>query len=234
MHYDVSLARYGEVPAPGEIYNDIDDIERILSHPDEAMHRNVDKLVQAANGDAVRTLIVSPPCIYGVGRGPGNKRSLQVEWLASVALKDSKGTVPADNLGPGPGLAQWDHVHIADLSAFFVLAVEAALDPARNSNPEIFGPRAYFFVEAGVHTWRKVADWIAESIARVRYVDVDGDAKSKPRMEIPGMFYALNSRSVAARARKYLGWEPKAPGLKESIDSIVKNEAEALGKKKVA
>ena len=227
MHYDETRARYGEAPALGEVYHDIDDIDRILSYPDKAMHRDVEKVVLAANGAAVRTLIVSPPCIYGAGRGPSNRRSIQVNRLAALALQDPEGAAPVH--GPGPALTQWNHVHVADLSAFFVLATEAALDTARGADPLVFGPHAYYFLEAGYHTWREVAEWVSESVARLGYV-VRGDGAA-PRIRIIDLkFFAMNSRSVAARARKYLSWEPQAPGLKESIDGIVKTEAEVLGK----
>ena len=230
MHYDGSRSRYGEALAPGEIYHDIDDTERILSYPDEAMHRDVEKVVLGAaesSGGAVRTLIVSPPCIYGVGRGPANRRSIQVNRLAALTLQDPEGAAPVH--GPGPALTEWDHVHVADLSAFFVLAAEAALDPALNADPRVFGPRAYYFLEAGKHTWREVAQWIAASAARLGYVP-KGDEGTPRTREIDLKFFAMNARSVAARARKYLGWEPHAPGLKEEIDTIVRIEAEALGK----
>lgn len=41
--------------------------------------------------------------------------------------------------------------------------------------------------------------------------------------------YALNSKSFASRARKYLGWEPTRGGLKEGIPEAVSSEAERLG-----
>lgn len=43
--------------------------------------------------------------------------------------------------------------------------------------------------------------------------------------------YGLNSRGYAKRARKYLGWNPSAPSLKEEVPNIVDVEAELLGLK---
>lgn len=43
--------------------------------------------------------------------------------------------------------------------------------------------------------------------------------------------YGLNSRGCAKRARKYLGWNPSAPSLKEEVPNIVDVEAELLGLK---
>lgn len=47
--YDKTNERYGEPPAPDQEYRDIRDIERILNLPDQAPHRGIDKIVQAAN-----------------------------------------------------------------------------------------------------------------------------------------------------------------------------------------
>lgn len=62
--YDEQHGRFGQPPLPAETYHDIDDIDRIVNLPPKAAHRDVDEVVLAANGPAVRTLIVSPPTIY--------------------------------------------------------------------------------------------------------------------------------------------------------------------------
>lgn len=41
--------------------------------------------------------------------------------------------------------------------------------------------------------------------------------------------WALNSKSFANRPRKYLGWTPGRPSLKESISEVVASEAARLG-----
>ena len=48
-------------------YNDVSGIEELINLPDEAFHRNVDKVVLKAgtkHGDVVKTVIVCPPTIY--------------------------------------------------------------------------------------------------------------------------------------------------------------------------
>lgn len=44
-----------------------------------------------------------------------------------------------------------------------------------------------------------------------------------------GSTYALNSKSFASRARKYLGWNPTRGGLKEGIPEAVSSEADRMG-----
>lgn len=41
--------------------------------------------------------------------------------------------------------------------------------------------------------------------------------------------WSLNAKSFASRPRKYLGWEPTRPSLKDSISEVVSSEAARLG-----
>ncbi|KAI1342786.1 NAD(P)-binding protein [Xylariaceae sp. FL0016] len=219
MWYDLQEKRFGQASLPEQRYHDIDDIERITSLPHHAPHRDVDEVVLAANDDpAVRTLIVSPPTIYGTGDGPVNQRSMQVPRLAAQVLEEGFAPVQA------PGLTEWNHVHIRDLGDFFVLAVDAALDPKLNADPEIFGKKGYHFLESGSHKLSDTAKWIAEEAVGLGLLDkVEVKEVQDPRI-------GANSQAIAARARKYLGWEPKAKGFREEIVDAVKVEAKKLGK----
>jgi nucleoside-diphosphate-sugar epimerase len=128
------------------------DIEKITSLPDQAIHREVDKVVLGANGTgAVKTAIVAPPCIGGPGRGPGNTRSVLVEDMVKFTLKN--GFAPVI----GRGLTECDFIHVHDLSDLIVNLVEAAQDPKRANDPEVFGNRGYYFCEAGAFKWGDVA-----------------------------------------------------------------------------
>jgi hypothetical protein len=51
------------------MFDDWDNISKVMSAPDAALHRVVDKVVINAgteNSDRVKTAIVCPPCIYGM------------------------------------------------------------------------------------------------------------------------------------------------------------------------
>lgn len=51
-----------------KVYNDWTGVEELVNLPDDAFHRNVDKLVIDTgknNADVVKTAIVCPPTIYG-------------------------------------------------------------------------------------------------------------------------------------------------------------------------
>lgn len=226
--YDADNKRHGEAPLPDQKYYDIQGVERIVSLPDSADHRVVDKIVQGAVSDAVKVAIVCPPTIYGRGSGQVNKRSIQVPDLVKGSLE--KGFAPI----VGPGKTEWDNVHVNDLSDLFLKLVDATQDPEKAKNPEIFGPHAYFFAENGAHKWADVAHWVAEAASKQGYLP-EPLTKITTQEEVALMegvstaSWGSNSKGVAERARKYLGWEPKGVSLKDTIDELVSREAKALG-----
>ncbi|KAI7522723.1 NAD(P)-binding protein, partial [Hortaea werneckii] len=118
---DIKSGTYGE--ALDKVYDDLKNVSEVTSLPDFAPHRNVDKIVLQAgteHQDRVKTAIVSPPTIYGPGRGPGNKRSHQVPELARSTLERGAG------LKVGAGKTFWGDVHVHDLSDLYLKLVEEA------------------------------------------------------------------------------------------------------------
>ncbi|KAF4449146.1 hypothetical protein F53441_7542 [Fusarium austroafricanum] len=186
--YDLRNNRYGKPPLPEQCYNDIKDIGRIFDLPEEAIHKEVDNIVQ--NIDS--------------GLGLFNKRSMTVPVLAQATF--DLGYTPA----VGAGEAKWNHVHVEDLAEFPNKSVEASQDPFKKDNPEIWGKRGYYFVDGGPE---------AHSITFEDVVKKGYKA---------GLAWGINSKGEGERARKYLGWEPKAPSIKETIAESVALEAEIL------
>lgn len=86
---DTECKTFGD--ASTKVYDDWDGVGELTSLPDYAPHRQVDKIVFEAHDPHVRTAIVSPPTIYGVGRGPSNRRGHQLYELARCTLKRGKG-----------------------------------------------------------------------------------------------------------------------------------------------
>ena len=107
-----------------KVWSDIDDIDNITSLPDQALHRNVDKIIQeaaTANGEKLKTAIVCPPDIYGPGKGPGKTQSVYVP----VFLNEIKQVGAAFYAGEGTNTKSW--VHIEDLMTVYLKLVEAAV-----------------------------------------------------------------------------------------------------------
>jgi nucleoside-diphosphate-sugar epimerase len=126
-----------------KVYDDWEGIGEVTSLPDSAAHRNVDKIFLEAeeNGNKlVKTAIVCPPSIYGIGRGPGNKRSQQLYNLSNIILSAGEGK------RVGEGKNRQTHVHVKDLSQLYVLLIEAA---AVGGGAATWGQQGYYFSSIG-------------------------------------------------------------------------------------
>ncbi|CVK82929.1 uncharacterized protein FPRO_01403 [Fusarium proliferatum ET1] len=225
--YDLKNQRYGEPPLPEQSYHDINDIDRILNLPDEAIHKDVDNAVQSIDSGIVKFLIVSPGVIHGTGLGLFNTTSMTVPGLARATF--DLGYTPF----VGAGKAKWDYVHVEDLADFFDKAVEATQDPSKKEDPEIWGKKGYYFVSGGQHQWKDLATWVADEVHRQGYIPKSSTQSVTFEDVIKngykaGIAWAINSRGESERARKFLGWEPKAPSLKDTVRESVVWEAEIL------
>lgn len=221
-----------------KVFDDYDGVSELTNLPADAFHRNVDEIVLGAgtrdadtSKSAVRTAIVCPPTIYGQGRGPVSGRGRQVYELASFVLKE--GYAPRI----GRGLARWNNVHVHDLSVVFQLLVEAALDPARRDDGEIWGEKGYFLTENGEHSWGDLASLVGkeahgqgflDKAPEVKELSYDEAVKSSAGFEAAS--WGMNSRAKAIRAKKVLGWKPREGSLEDEIPAIVRSEASRAGK----
>lgn len=228
--HDSNTKTYGEPPSQPP-YDDLDNVEGLTGLPDEAFHREIDKIVLAASSDSVRTAIICPPTIYGAGRGPGNKRSRQVYHLAQITLKN--GQAPQ----VGRGLTEWDNVHVTDLSDLFVLLVDAAVKNAPELDEQLWGKNGYFLAENGHHVWGDLSKLIGEDAFKKGYIKIKetkpmSSEEASKAAGFEALSWGMNSKGYAKRARKYLGWNPEGKSIEDEVPSIVDGEAELLGLKK--
>ncbi|KAF2225998.1 hypothetical protein BDZ85DRAFT_279657 [Elsinoe ampelina] len=208
-------------------YNDGDKVEELTTLPDEAFHRNVDKLVLGTgtkHQDSVKTVIVCPPTIYGTGRGPISGRGRQVYELANLIL--NKSAIPV----VGEGKARWNNVHIEDLSDVFLSLVNKAA--AKDTDPEIWGPKGYILTENGEHVWTDLATTIAEKATQLGFIEGDPKPYKLSKDEalkqagFEAVSWGLNSRGKAVRAREQLGWKPSRVSIEGDVPNILKAEKE--------
>ena len=223
---DVATKTFGE--ASTKIYNDWDGIEEVTSLPDNAPHRNVDKIILAAGKDyatKLKTAIVCPPTIYGRGRGPDNQRSQQLPDLAKYTLLKKHG------IQVNAGKTYWTNVHVADLSKCYLKLVEAAVAGGRGAT---WNEEGYYFTENGEHVWGQISKAVASAAYKqgllvsdeVVSLSTEETAKIMPRA--PALWGA-NSRCRAIRARKILGWNPVERSIEDDTPDTVKDEALTLG-----
>ena len=205
-----------------------------MNLPSAAFHRNVDEIVLNTgikHADSVKTALICPPTIFGPGRGPSSGRGRQVYELASFILKEQ--CCPRI----GKGLSRWNNVHVHDLSRVFELLVRAALDPGSRNDTEIWGARGYYLTENGEHVWGDLSVAMGEEAFQQGYIkggkpelrawSIDEAVKSPAGFEAAS--WGMNSRGVAARAKKVLGWKAQERSLSEELPDIVRSEATRMG-----
>ncbi|KAI0429195.1 hypothetical protein F5Y09DRAFT_265094 [Xylaria sp. FL1042] len=235
-YFDTVDNRLGQ--PPNRFFDDLDGVDTLTSFPDEAFHRNIDKIVLecgTAHADSVRTAIVCPPTIYGNGRGPVSGRSRQCYEMAKFIL--TKERVPII----GTGLASMDNVHIQDLTQAYILLIEAAV--SGNASPELWGARGYHVTGTGEHVWGPLARAMAEKAREMGLIkgnDNDNDngeieeyqVGKEEALEVAGfdgISWGLNARCKGLRLNKFLGWKAEHPSLLEEVPEIVRSEANRLG-----
>lgn len=168
--------------------------------PARAARVALNRDILAAAGNGVRTVIVCPSLIYGLGRGV-NPHSMQVPWLIELARESGI----AKHIGSGGNI--WSNVHIDDLVALYLLALKASAG-------------AFYFAENGENSMLEVCQAISrmlgfgggtESMTVEEAAEIWGVGPANDTM-------ASNSRVRALRAREELGWAPEAPTLIEEIE----------------
>ena len=148
-----------------------------------------------------RPVIICPSLIYGLGLGI-EPHSTQIPFLIDLAKKRGN----AAHAGPGENI--WSNVHIDDLVTLYALAIEKA--PAG----------AFYFAENGENSMREAC------LAINRMLGFAGPPSSMTMQEAASEWgegtaedtMASNSRVRAKRARRELGWQPKARTLIAEIE----------------
>ena len=206
-------------------YNDWDGVQELMSHPDHALHRIVDKIIIEAGSDKTKVAVVCPPTIYGPGRGPDNQKSMQAYKAAAAMLKHQQGFVV------GNGKNVWHQVHVQDLSDLYLLLAEAAVD---GGTPATWNEQGYYLAENGEFVWGDILKAIAKD-AHEKGLLPDASTKGIPfdKMDetLPRGAYAVgsNSRGESIRGKKVLGWKPYRNSLMEEVPTIVDLEARTAG-----
>ncbi|KAJ5368960.1 uncharacterized protein N7496_008720 [Penicillium cataractarum] len=201
---------YTGTPQTHKIWSDMTNevFQMEITHPERYGQRVTDvTVVETGQKLGVKTFIVVPPTIYGEGSGPFATLSQQIPNLARFARKLGSAAV----IESGQGI--WNHVHISDLSRFYVLLLRAVLEqpPWLPS-----GPKAIFFVESGEHTWKQVSQGIAHAMHKQNLLattQVESVGLHEAATHITAgnenlveITLASNARARADFARSKLGW----------------------------
>ena len=163
------------------------------SRPNRTVRLKTEDLVRQASGDDLSTYVIRPPLIYGHGG------SIQIPQIFQSAKK----TGEACYLGHGLNL--YSAVHVDDLAEAYCLAVERGT------------PGALYHTTSGEANFRTIAEAVASVVGcGTRSLSYD------EACELWGNFWvdialAVNSRSIARRTVKELGWAPRHLDVIEDI-----------------
>ncbi len=187
--------------AHGERLSDhvIDEDAPLVVHPLKQARRDIDLAVLGAAARGVRSVVICPGLVYGLGRGL-KRDSVQVPFLAANARQ--RGVVEI----VGSGRNVWSNVHLDDLVELYLLAFDRA--PAGS----------FYFAENGEAAFSDVGAAIASRLGLPGVVSVPVDEAVRQWGEARARFsFGGNSRMRAARARRELGWAPHQASLLEWI-----------------
>ncbi|WOO79926.1 putative protein [Vanrija pseudolonga] len=199
----------GEAPT-GAKWSD-DEPERWEALPDTAYFQSGTRLVvRAAERGLISAYVVTSPTVYGVGKGPGKKVSLQVPDYVAYAKENGQ----AAYIGKGENV--WGNVHVSDLTSLYLAVLAHALqNPAKTAGTER-GWSNLVYSGVGEHNWKDVVTAIGDAL------HAKGEVKAAGAISIPegtGKGYMFGGSSVLAQSKKAraLGWVPKAKGIVETV-----------------
>lgn len=152
--------------------------------------RNIDLMVIGSAASDVRSAVICPSLVYGVGRGL-NPKSIQIPFLAENARK--QGVVQI----VGAGHNVWSNVHVDDVVDLYVLALAKA--PAG----------AFYFAENGEASFVQIGYALAKRLGLSLVESLNPDIAAQ-LWGVPRAHYSFgsNSRVRSVRARQELGWAP--------------------------
>jgi len=224
-----------------KIWDDIKDIDEINNLPENAKHHKVDRWIQEASDEYLKTVIVCPPDIYGEGYAVGGRTSFLVPMYVDALIKHGE----AFYLGDGDNLRAV--AHIDDVIEVFSLLVGEALKGGGNGQwgdevsidcfrvqlrrlQLIFAQGFYFTVTEEVR-WKDAAMAINCIGIQKGWRPKDSDTVSWNAEKLDAAFpgypagmilylWGSNSRASSSRA-KLLGWQPKASSFWYSLAADV-------------
>lgn len=178
----------------------------LVVDPRKQARRNIDLLVIDACKFNIRSSVIIPSLIYGIGTGI-NKSSIQIPFMTNNAVEQGKVQIV------GKGLNTWSNVHIDDLVDLYCLVLDNA--PAGS----------FYFSENGEASFLSIAEAISErlNINKIEHLS------PKIAVEKWGMAKALftlgsNSRVRSVHAHRDLNWKPKHASVhKWILDEMTTN-----------
>ncbi|OLY76960.1 epimerase [Pseudomonas sp. ATCC PTA-122608] len=177
-----------------------EDTPFIIEAPKQARY-DIDLRMMAAANLGIRSVVICPSNIYGVGHGLTD-HSFQLPFLMARARETGVMRIV------GRGVNRWSNVHIDDVAQLFLLAMEKA--PAG----------AFYFLENGEASFIDMAAALAKrmNLGAVQSWPAEDAEQHWDPMHVHYTF-GTNSRVKAKRARAELGWAPRHSSILDWISS---------------
>lgn len=171
--------------------NIFDENTPLVVQPLKQARRDIDLIVLGAAKAGIRSVVVCPSLIYGIGRGL-NKHSVQIPFLIANARQHGAVQVV------GPGLNVWSNVHIDDVVSMYCLALVKA--PAG----------AFYFAANGEASFLDLGNALSQRLGLMLVEELDPEMAAR-QWGVPRAFYSLgsNSRVRSVMGRSELGWAPE-------------------------
>ena len=187
-----------------------DGLTPLVVNPAKQSRRNIDLSVLGAAARGVRSAVICPSLIYGVGAGL-NPHSVQIPFLVANARERGRVQIV------GAGLNVWSNVHIDDVVDLYLLALAKA--PAG----------AFYFAENGEASFGDIGAAIASRLALPEVESLPPELAAQ-RWGEPKAYFSLgsNSRVSSIRARRELGWAPRHASLIDWILDAMPVDASAV------
>ncbi|KAG9121677.1 hypothetical protein FRC07_002280 [Ceratobasidium sp. 392] len=205
----------GKLSAQNDKIWDDTNVEEIRSIPPAAPHRVVDlEVFKAHNDGAITGLIICPGTIYGVGTGPGNKKSIQIPKMIEVALRRRA----VSHVGDGSNL--WINIHVSDLIQLYLIVIKYAL-LQHEKGAKVDAYENFFFASSSESSIHEIAELIAPVLDKKGLVD-DTQIQSVSQEEEKELaaYFGHTSRAVSKRAEG-LGWSAKEEGLAKAMEKDI-------------
>ncbi|CAI5760364.1 unnamed protein product [Candida verbasci] len=207
------------------IYKD-DDLSAMESLPDSQPHKKIDNLILSLHekNPLIQTAIISPSTVFGKSDGYDKKMSIQIPSLIKSSIKHGQAfTVYSGNY-------VWSHIHIKDLGELYYIVLKKMIadEPIpKNEQGYYFGAYDDEVEKVKVeHTWKEVAETVAEGLNAKKVVDTPRIASLTPQQvvtlsndKMSPHLWGSNSRCRGKNAYK-IGWQPKHTKPNEFLKSI--------------
>ncbi|KAG8849552.1 hypothetical protein FRB96_000702 [Tulasnella sp. 330] len=206
-----ALVAYPPGDSNDRLYDDLK-VEDIRNISPDQMHRNVDlKIFEAGDRGSIDTYIVAPSCVFGAGHGPVRNITTSSKVFVQVALQDKQ----AFQLGSATVV--WDSVHLDDLVDLYLLVLEQSLKPI----PIQSAYERFYWGSSASFAWDAFAKGIATNLYKRGLLTTD-EVKIRSAADFPWFgLLTKNSRTVANRGLKTLGWKPHPGSVIDGLDKEI-------------